>query len=645
MKKGITKWLIGAFALTMAVVQPASPVPEKLNTVVTAEAATTAPGKIKLKSIKAVTNNRIQINWEKTSGATHYRIFYKQYGAKRWTVLKTTNADTTSYTHISSAKYPIKCGQRYTYTVRAYNSTTRKWGSYDAKGLTTRTVPTTVKLKSIRTDSAKTAVHVSWNRAYGGNYYRIYRRTASAPSWKLIDTVNSSVLSYTDKNPAGGEKNTYTVRMYNSATNVAGGYDANGVSINLPEKEPEMSCSEMEKEIIRLANIKRAKEGLPPLQYNQMLYDLARIRSEQYYRTGADGKILGIPESCYVNDNVISPEKVVNDWMQDSEYRNDILNDAMVYTAVSMYKANDGKTYWVQLYSSYSPEEDYICHIPLNLKGGTCRVNSIMALSEVHFIQEILPTPTRKGYTFKGWAHGDINSPFSLSVWARYCEGLYAVWEPNDSEAEPEPTPTPEPENPETDFNKMAQEVIKLTNEERTKRGIAPLQYSGNLTMLALDRARHYPTTGVGGKYLGIAENSFVSINSISQEKTSTIVNAWMHRSESRETILNKDYKYTGVRIVKGYNGNIYWIQLFTDYYPDQRFSITFDPNNGTCDVTTLLVSLMPPARYRVFSQEELPVPTREGYTFKGWAYKDTIPSTLYIYKDMTLTAVWEPNN
>ena len=83
MKKGITKWLIGAFALTMAVVQPASPVPEKLNTVVTAEAATTAPGKIKLKSIKAVTNNRIQINWEKTSGATHYRIFYKQYGREK----------------------------------------------------------------------------------------------------------------------------------------------------------------------------------------------------------------------------------------------------------------------------------------------------------------------------------------------------------------------------------------------------------------------------------------------------------------------------------------------------------------------------------------------------------------------------------
>ena len=234
MKKGITKWLIGAFALTMAVVQPASPVPEKLNTVVTAEAATTAPGKIKLKSIKAVTNNRIQINWEKTSGATHYRIFYKQYGAKRWTVLKTTNADTTSYTHISSAKYPIKCGQRYTYTVRAYNSRTRKWGSYDAKGLTTRTVPTTVKLKSIRTDSAKTAVQVSWNRAYGGNYYRIYRRTANT-GWNLIANVRSTALSYTDSNPVKGQKNIYTVRMYNSAMKVAGGYSTAGLSVTIPK--------------------------------------------------------------------------------------------------------------------------------------------------------------------------------------------------------------------------------------------------------------------------------------------------------------------------------------------------------------------------------------------------------------------------
>ena len=587
MKKGITKWLIGAFALTMAVVQPASPVPEKLNTVVTAEAATTAPGKIKLKSIKAVTNNRIQINWEKTSGATHYRIFYKQYGAKRWTVLKTTNADTTSYTHISSAKYPIKCGQRYTYTVRAYNSRTRKWGSYDAKGLTTRTVPTTVKLKSIRTDSAKTAVQVSWNRAYGGNHYRIYRRTAntgwnlianvrstalsytdsnpvkgqkniytvrmynsamkvaggystaglsvtipktgtavgtpkltairstaynkialswekaanatnyrvyykvpgtawklittvgsnvtsythtstaqypircgqkytytvraynnntkklggydavglsaytvpstvnlttatlnsdgtvtiswdrayggnsyrvyrkttSAPSWKLIDTVNSSVLSYTDKSPVVGETNTYTVRMHNSVANVAGGYDGNGVSVTIPD-EPEMTLDEMAQEIIMLTNEERTKKGAAPLEYSPTLDYLASIRASQLPVTGLSTGIIGIHENLSLNTDVTSPQKIMNSWMNIPEYRDAILNPDNCVTAVSVYKASDGKTYWVQLISDRPGYlTSVIYHVTLNANGGTCKVNSFMDLMGFEVEQSKLPIP------------------------------------------------------------------------------------------------------------------------------------------------------------------------------------------------------------------------------------------------------------
>ena len=625
MKKGITKWLIGAFALTMAVVQPASPVPEKLNTVVTAEAATTAPGKIKLKSIKAVTNNRIQINWEKTSGATHYRIFYKQYGAKRWTVLKTTNADTTSYTHISSAKYPIKCGQRYTYTVRAYNSRTRKWGSYDAKGLTARTVPTTVKLKSIRTDSAKTTVQVSWNRAYGGNYYRIYRRTAntgwnlianvrstalsytdsnpvkgqkniytvrmynsamkvaggystaglsvtipktgtavgtpkltairstaynkialswekaanathyrvyykvpgtawklintvgsnvtsythtsttqypircgqkytytvraynnntkklggydavglsaytvpstvtlktaalntdgtvtvswekadggnsyrvyrkttSAPSWKLIDTVNSSVLSYTDKAPAEGEKNTYTVRMYNSATNVAGGYDANGVSVTIPD-EPEMNLDEMAQEIIMLTNEERTKKGAAPLEYSPTLDDLASIRASQLPVTGLSTGIIGIHENISLNTDVTSPKKIMNSWMNIPEYRDAILNPDNCVTAVSVYKASDGKIYWVQLILDRPGYlTSVIYHVTLNANGGTCKVNSFMDLMGFEVEQSKLPIPTRKGYTFKGWALPEDDDPFISFTPVRDIT-IYALWEPNN---------------------------------------------------------------------------------------------------------------------------------------------------------------------------------------------------------------------
>lgn len=230
-KKRFTKWFIGAFALTMAVLQPAAALPDSspLNTMVTAEAASTRPGKVALRGITAVSNNRIRINWNKTSNATHYRIYYKVPGG-RWKLIKTVGANTTSYTHVSSAKYPIKCGQKYTYTVRAYNSRSKKSGSYNAKGLTTRTVPSTVSLRSARRN-ANSSVTVSWNKAYGGNYYRVYRKTPGS-GWKLLANVRSTSLSYTDRNPVKGQKNIYTVRMYNSSTRAAGRYSTSGVSVN-----------------------------------------------------------------------------------------------------------------------------------------------------------------------------------------------------------------------------------------------------------------------------------------------------------------------------------------------------------------------------------------------------------------------------
>ena len=127
----LTKCLIGACALSLAVLQPLDVLPTNspLNTVIEAEAATsTKPGKVTLKSIKATGYNKIRINWKKTTGATHYRIYYKTPGGK-WKLIKTVASSVASYTHTSSKKYPIKCGQKYTYTVKADNSKSKKSGS------------------------------------------------------------------------------------------------------------------------------------------------------------------------------------------------------------------------------------------------------------------------------------------------------------------------------------------------------------------------------------------------------------------------------------------------------------------------------------------------------------------------------------
>ena len=85
--------------------------------------AASAPGTVKLSSISAP-YNKINVKWKKTSSATHYIVYYKKEGTKKWTKIKTLDNSKSSYTHTSSKKYPIVVGQKYTYTVKAYNKKT-----------------------------------------------------------------------------------------------------------------------------------------------------------------------------------------------------------------------------------------------------------------------------------------------------------------------------------------------------------------------------------------------------------------------------------------------------------------------------------------------------------------------------------------
>ena len=90
---------------------------------VSVQAAAAKPGTVKLSSIKAVDYNKINIKWKKPSGKfTNYCIYYREKNSNgKWIRIKTVNNKTLSYTHTSSAKYPIVTGETYQYTVRAYN--------------------------------------------------------------------------------------------------------------------------------------------------------------------------------------------------------------------------------------------------------------------------------------------------------------------------------------------------------------------------------------------------------------------------------------------------------------------------------------------------------------------------------------------
>ena len=190
--------------------------------------AASAPGTVKLSSISAPAYNKINVKWKKTSGATHYIVYYKKEGTKKWTKIKTLDNSKSSYTHTSSKKYPIVVGQKYTYTVKAYNTKTKKSGSYNNKGLTAYTKPAMVK--NIKAAYKDGIVTLTWDKAAGADKYLIYRKDNG--KWKMLALRNS--LSYEDAAYKKGEVNTYMVRGYYSGKKTTGSYDKDGVSVKVP---------------------------------------------------------------------------------------------------------------------------------------------------------------------------------------------------------------------------------------------------------------------------------------------------------------------------------------------------------------------------------------------------------------------------
>jgi len=190
--------------------------------------AAAKPGTVKLNSISAPAYNKINVKWKKTSGATHYIVYYKKEGTKKWTKIKTLDNSKSSYTHTSSKKYPIVVGQKYTYTVKAYNKKTKKAGSYNKKGLMAYTKPAMVK--NIKAAYKDGIVTLTWDKAAGADKYLVYRKDNG--KWKMLALKNS--LSYEDAAYKKGEVNTYMVRGYYSGKKTKGSYDKDGVSVKVP---------------------------------------------------------------------------------------------------------------------------------------------------------------------------------------------------------------------------------------------------------------------------------------------------------------------------------------------------------------------------------------------------------------------------
>ncbi len=155
--------------------------------------------------ISSVTNRitGVSVKWNKVSGAKGYIVYRKTAGASSWTKLGTT-------TSTSFADKTAKNNVKYTYTVKAYNGSTKSAHYSSGKSLVRLVTP---KLTKLTATTGK--ITFTFGKVTGATTYAVYRKTGSG-SWKKIATTKST--SYVDKNVKKGTYYTYTVRAYKSGS-------------------------------------------------------------------------------------------------------------------------------------------------------------------------------------------------------------------------------------------------------------------------------------------------------------------------------------------------------------------------------------------------------------------------------------------
>jgi uncharacterized protein YkwD len=124
----------------------------------------------------------------------------------------------------------------------------------------------------------------------------------------------------------------------------------------------------MEGQIFDLINAERRHEGLPGLEYNPQLDQMAQIQAENMAHFQKMAHV--IPEARLptlldrarsvgytygrIAENVArgypTPEAVVNGWMTSRGHRENILNRDVVETGIAVRRSKDGGLYYCQVF-------------------------------------------------------------------------------------------------------------------------------------------------------------------------------------------------------------------------------------------------------------------------------------------------------
>ena len=160
------------------------------------------------------TADGIRISWKACSGASKYRIFFKN-SAGSWSRLGTTTATSFLDTEVSS-------GKTYVYTVRCMDANENYISDFYGEGIAGKYL----SAPAVSVSNGAEGVDIRWDAVDGAENYRVYYY--GSRGWtKMVDTASTS---YLDRDVESGKNYTYTVRCIDSAGNAFLSWFKPGVS-------------------------------------------------------------------------------------------------------------------------------------------------------------------------------------------------------------------------------------------------------------------------------------------------------------------------------------------------------------------------------------------------------------------------------
>lgn len=171
--------------------------------------------------VSAQTTSSVTLKWTKVSGSKGYKVYQYNAKTKKYSLVKSVSAKTTSY-KVSK----LKAGTNYKFQVASYMADNGKDITVQSDKLSTATKPAKSSKVTVK-KASKTTAKVTWKKVTGATGYKVYMSTSKKGSYKVVSTVKGATkVTYTKENLKKNKTYYFKVRAYKSVNgkNLYSGY-------------------------------------------------------------------------------------------------------------------------------------------------------------------------------------------------------------------------------------------------------------------------------------------------------------------------------------------------------------------------------------------------------------------------------------